>query len=782
MESSSLFNKIWEQRVLQVVGLYIAATWMAIEIGDWVIERFVLAPEITSFIFIAMLCFLPSVVLLAFQYGKKGKDPWHKSTFLFVPANGVLAVFLSFTFVQPVKATEVKTAIDETGKTQEYVVPKEQYNRRIISFFWEEEQLADDEKWLQYALPWLLGKDLSRNKFLSNITPFEHAHLYNIVKDGGFEKGVGEPLALQLDAVRKHSREYFITGKVTKQNDFLILTAHLYRSSDGKIEETFTAKGKNIFKTIDQLSEEISKNLIGFAIRESVQDDLPVKEHVISDHDALRVLTNAMVDKLKNPYGEQYIGQFEEAYSLEPTSIEILKILSAAYFNNGQFALAKQIGDKLQKQFYKLTRQEKFKYQGYLYSINGDYDSHLKILDLWVELYPNSIDAHNYRAQYQLSYAKDLNTAEASMLKLTSLLPNDAGVFYRLASLYDRMGKIDKSIDVMRKSIELSSDKVNGNLQLAQLYEQKGDFASARDIYEEVALIEPDKSSVKYLLALNQLKLGDLKQAEKILTKELKANNLSINEIAGMRHLLGEVYVSSGEIDKAQQQYDLLESELANLSEVNKLNATIIPKIHLLEKLGEHSQQVRQIENTLVNFEPPYTYVIESLLLGVYRAQKDINAINEFIKRYELISEENSAYVESILDYAYLYFYELTDNYIEAKNRSEVIIERLKKTSRSIKHRFSYLSWKVESARLYYLTEQYDRSEAILSEVLVEFPASVLAKKELVTLYLKTNRLEKAKQLDAEIMTIWANANPEYVEYQDYLELRAKLDLEDSAL
>ncbi|NVJ59362.1 MAG: tetratricopeptide repeat protein [Gammaproteobacteria bacterium] len=777
MEKTSFLSDLWERRVPHTIGLYIAATWMSIEIGDWVIERFLLAPEITSYIFIAMLSFLPSVILLAYQYGKKGKDPWHKSTFAIVPFNLILAAAIPTILVQPVKATEIKIAIDEKGATQEYVVPKQQYQKRLISFFWTGDGLNDEDQWLQYAAPWLLSKDLDRNEFISSITAFDHSHLFDIINKAGFKKGIGEPLALQLETVRNHSRELFLTGNVDKKDNGYLLKVNLYNTKDGQIQETFSAENKDLFKAIDAISAEITQQLIGFASREQINNDLPVNEHAIAKPDALKIAAQAMLGNLEAPFNIEYIKQLETAHSIDETSLEIQKLLSSAYLYAGKVSLAKKFGEMAIAQSYKLTREEKFKYQGYLYSLNSDTDSHLKILSLWVELYPNSVEAHNYLAKYQQSYAADLKIAEESLLKVISLLPNDMGAYYRLSKLYESMGDLDKAIDNMNKAIELSSDDVNGNLYLALLYEQKGLFDQATQIYEKITLIDPSNTSAKYFLALNNYKIGNFKEAKKIINALRKQSDLSLSLSFSLTYLINQIYITTGEIRNAQEQLNKFDNETKDLPAATKLAASIIPQIDLLSKLGKSSEQAAEIKRVMRELEPPFSYYLETQMLDVYQKTNDVDSIKEFINKYEALKEQEAeGLIETMLRFAYLSLYETTEDYTKARETASKITEDAMKTADDIMKRFTFLSWKVKLARFYRLTEFNKESETLLQEVLNEFPASVLAKKELVELYIKTDRLDDAKQLDVEIMKTWANSDEDYVVYKNYLQLREKLN------
>lgn len=47
-ESESLFENLMRRRVPQIAGMYIAAMWLVIELGDWVTERFGIQGNLAS--------------------------------------------------------------------------------------------------------------------------------------------------------------------------------------------------------------------------------------------------------------------------------------------------------------------------------------------------------------------------------------------------------------------------------------------------------------------------------------------------------------------------------------------------------------------------------------------------------------------------------------------------------------------------------------------------------------------------------------------------------------
>ena len=121
-ETESLFENLKRRRVPQIAGMYIAATWLVIELGDWVTERFELPGDLTSYVFVAMLVMLPAVLLVAYNHGAPGRDRWTRAEKVLVPINVAVTATLIW-FMTPLgdveAATETLTIQDETGAIQE---------------------------------------------------------------------------------------------------------------------------------------------------------------------------------------------------------------------------------------------------------------------------------------------------------------------------------------------------------------------------------------------------------------------------------------------------------------------------------------------------------------------------------------------------------------------------------------------------------------------------------------------------------------------------------------
>ena len=201
-EKLPLFESLMHRRVPQIVGMYVAATWLVIELGDWVTGRFNLPTMLTSYIFVAMLVMLPAIVLFAYNHGAPGKDEWTKSERVVIPLNGALALTLLY-FLSPLlmveAATETVQISDETGTLQEFEVARQGHHKKVIGFFWRNESGNPDLDWLSYGLPLMLAYDLNRvSPVISVDTPFDSAAMRNELKDNGYPLLVDEPQGLRV--------------------------------------------------------------------------------------------------------------------------------------------------------------------------------------------------------------------------------------------------------------------------------------------------------------------------------------------------------------------------------------------------------------------------------------------------------------------------------------------------------------------------------------------------------------------------------------------------------
>ena len=180
-EEKNLFTQLIERRIPQILGVYVAAVWLAVEVSEWMTERFDAPDQTSSYVFVVMIAFLPLVALLAWGHGRPGKDKWTQKQIMFIPFNIAIAWFAVNTFIKPevqdsgmenaeVQSTEILSLADvQTGELVEYEVAKTGLSQKVSGFFWENSTGDESLEWLSYGAMWMVSKDLMRTIFQDDL-------------------------------------------------------------------------------------------------------------------------------------------------------------------------------------------------------------------------------------------------------------------------------------------------------------------------------------------------------------------------------------------------------------------------------------------------------------------------------------------------------------------------------------------------------------------------------------------------------------------------------------
>lgn len=120
---SKLWSELLERRVPHVLAVYLGASWAFIEFAGFAEARYKLPPAITDGVLLSLAVLAPSIVLLAWNHGRRGPDSWRKRELAFYIANLVLlAVGLIRTLANPAPGVEAKAHADQIALAPAEVV------------------------------------------------------------------------------------------------------------------------------------------------------------------------------------------------------------------------------------------------------------------------------------------------------------------------------------------------------------------------------------------------------------------------------------------------------------------------------------------------------------------------------------------------------------------------------------------------------------------------------------------------------------------------------------
>ena len=76
---SSMIKDLMERRVPQFLALYLGISWGLVQFTDFMVEEFLLSPHWTRLILLVVVLLLPSVLLVTYLHGRKGRDRWGRA-------------------------------------------------------------------------------------------------------------------------------------------------------------------------------------------------------------------------------------------------------------------------------------------------------------------------------------------------------------------------------------------------------------------------------------------------------------------------------------------------------------------------------------------------------------------------------------------------------------------------------------------------------------------------------------------------------------------------------
>ncbi|MFC2084195.1 serine/threonine protein kinase, partial [Bacteroidota bacterium] len=294
IEKVSFFKDLIQRRIPQILGIYFAAGWGILQFVDWLVNRYILSPNLTDLSLVALLSMIPTVLFLAYFHGKPGKDKWTKVEKFGIPINLIASVILLLFLFYGKDLGAAQTTVtveDDEGNQIERVVPKSEFRKKVALFFFDNETNDSTLNWLGNAVPYLLFYDLAQDLFL-NIT--DGYRIQNKLKEAGFPTGTGVPLSLKSKIADELYMKYFISGSISKQDEEYSVIQSLYETERVKLIKERTFKNNDLFRLADELSLQIKYDLeIPDQHIEEVKD-LPVSEITTNSMPALKQLIEGL--------------------------------------------------------------------------------------------------------------------------------------------------------------------------------------------------------------------------------------------------------------------------------------------------------------------------------------------------------------------------------------------------------------------------------------------------------------------------------------------------------
>lgn len=780
-EATSWFDNLKRRRVPQFAGMYIAATWLVIELGDWVTERFNLPAFLTSYLFVAMLVMLPAVFLFAYNHGAPGKDRWTRTEKFVIPLNAAIAA-IALWFVSPAlnveAATETVRIEDETGAVREFEVARRGYHQEVVSFFWDNRTDDPELDWLEYGLPLMLTYDINRvSPVITAITPLESDSLKGKLRDQGFDRLTDVPRGLAIELSRDRRSAALVTGEFRVEGDARIISASIIETASGELLGTRTASAEDWMSAVDQVTAAILE--FTEVTPADNQSDDPLRQHFSDSLDAIRHFTFGLVAiSLDNDY-PRGISEFNTALELDAAFAEARMELALAYYLSGNIESARVSASDALRNGYRLSDASRFIIKANRYIFDGDYERGERVLDIWAQVQPNNTSAWQSIAQLaRLRGGEEgLEKALGAYDQLLELSPDDYTVYRQKAGVEQQRGNFASAASHLQRYLEFVPDSGQAYVQLAGIYQAQGDLDAAQRALEDAAILSDNPVASELGLARIEVRRG-LHDDAKARLQALIGEDLSDQQRMQIIGVMAEVGLMLGEIESTigfiREASELAKSFMAPAVRIFNLDGQ---EAVMLALLGQTDAAIAFADAIAAQLQAPMTHYLNFNYVNIY----DLADNREEFRRWALRNQEVRSQLPDVFDP----FLEMESAQISIwDGEHEAAVESLDRASAMFEQSFLQVAQDSLSmsdiyigiAELYLEAGETEKAKAQLEEILRVFPSNAYAKLILAEVLVAEGDTDNARLFLNEVLDLWAGADEGYVRLKRAEEVLASLD------
>lgn len=788
----SLFSELAARRVPQILGLYVAGTWMAIEIGDWLIEKFALPDSLTRFIFIALAVMLPSIALVAWNHGAPGRDQWTRTEKAWIPCNLLAAAAALFVVgrapapqppAPPAEPIKMMTVVDETGASQEFEVPVGQFHKRVSVFFLANELSSDDsgapdeDAWLTYGLPVMVAHDLNHETpLVTASTPFDALSLKENLQERGFADLRGAPRALQVNLARQRNSSALVSGRLFRDADgALSVEARLIDAQIGTELFRESMPIDDPRSAADAISQLVQNALT--LDPSGTQENDPVRDNYSASIEAIRLAVDALrIIELDNDYPTAR-ARVEQAIALDNAFAEAYGSLGNIAFLNGDPAAAAAAMDSALKHDYKLSTSSRFLFKARRYIYTNDVSRGLEVLRLWSQIEPQNPKPLELLGRVLAITGQNHDEAISVMQAALDLNPLHAALLQSMAEVEQSRSNYADAAAYAQRFIDARPEDGMAHKLLADVYLAANDFERAEKAYLDAELLSADDLGVKLGLASLAIRQGRFEDAEARIDQAM-ARELTPQQRVQALNGRVELAYSGGRIQLMLDTLDTIDDEARKfLPPLLRVIQVGLSRISGRAALGDFAGAREEVARVDAELQAPFNgmlYVPSMSLEWIAGNRDEAVALLDDIETFA--RERADPSYDIVLEYARAFGAAHAQD-AERTIKQVDTASRLMETSLLATAGSPMLTMElqVDMARLLYGVGALDEARNLLERVLQRAPFMATAHLLLAHIWLDLENVERARQALDTAMSIWINADERFIYFAEARELEARL-------
>ena len=412
---------------------------------------------------------------------------------------------------------------------------------------------------------------------------------------------------------------------------------------------------------------------------------------------------------------------------------------------------AKVAWQKVKYNIYKLPERQQFITKYFYYAIRQEPEKAMAVINMWTELFPQDIEAHEMlatRYQYKNKFAESIEEYR----KILVLDPDQTKYIRYIGDLHEAMGNYDSSMYYHNQYAKLNPKDYKSYRNLGELYLNMAEFDLAAKNLDKALALEPGNIDISTSRIIVDFRLGNFEKGDERFLELLKICTTA-NDSAEVYKSLSDYYELKGQSKNALNYYKKFVESLGKF--INPLNYMMINLFNIEKYIlaGQVEEAYRILKDSENKFQPPVDKVISFGYMFYY---------------IEVDSAENAEkYVQEAKDLAISFGEEmLLANIYYAEGRINELKNDYKKALEDYTKYHDYRPLEISAYRLMAKCHRklgdLKKAEENLVVALKHKPSYPMNNYEAALLRIKKGDNEKAREYLQQAIEVWKDADESF--------------------
>lgn len=498
-----------------IILTFVAGTWLATEVTQFLIERYGFADRLIDGLLLLALIMLPATLIIGWRHGQPGRDEWTRDELVLGLGSVAmgLAAAVAVVWLLPGRGDDSAPPLGAKSSSElaaRIEVQQAPASGSMLSaalanlepsaesafptvLLMQPEVVAESREqwpWLGIALVRLLVLDLDQEPRMAGQTLYSNRLSMSQVMERGDGLGGVRSVPWARQTAISRGATHFTVGSIDYRDGVYKLAIDLYRVQPAAQLLGVEESGADFYALADRVAIAIRKAALPDLDLTQI-DDLPVKSLATESIAALEALARSDLASIKDQDLSAALSQVDRALELDPDFLvaDLQRMLVAFALNRADLAL--QSSTRLVRNQDQLPESLRFLARSFDLQLRGDSAQILPLALRWTEARPRDLTAWQTLASFHATVG-DHDEALVAWERYDALRPGDAtGKVGAIQSLL-AVGRLSEAAAEADALLEVQPEMtVAQQLKLSVLLRQ-GRLDLARAWLADQQLLNPD--------------------------------------------------------------------------------------------------------------------------------------------------------------------------------------------------------------------------------------------------------------------------------------------------